>query len=79
MDDAKYERQQRAFHSARTSAVMAGAIAAFIAFIAFELGGFAIAEVAVWMFALALLAASGTYIAVYLVMARRLRQLAQMA
>lgn len=75
MDDATYERQQRAFHTARTSAVMAGAITAFIAFVAFKLGGFAIDEVAVWMFALALMAASGTYIGVYIAIAAKLRQL----
>lgn len=66
MDDEKYQRQRRAYHSARTSGALAGAITAFIAFCAFELAGFAIAETAVWMFALALMAASATFVAVYI-------------
>jgi hypothetical protein len=67
MDDETYAREQRAYHMARTSGLLAGAITAFIAFCAFELAGAEIAETATWMFALALMAASGTFAAVYFV------------
>lgn len=67
MDDHTYTLEQRAYQMSRTAGVLAGAITAFIAFCAFQLAGFNIVETAAWMFALALMAASGTFTAVYFV------------
>ncbi|UVI37217.1 hypothetical protein [Brevibacterium spongiae] len=67
MDDEKFTLEQRAYQMSRTSGLLAGAITAFIAFCAFQLAGFTIAETATWMFALALMATSGTFAAVYFV------------
>ncbi|MGC2940535.1 MULTISPECIES: hypothetical protein [unclassified Brevibacterium] len=67
MDDENSTIEQRAYEMSRTSGLLAGAITAFIAFCAFQIFGFTIAETATWMFALALMAASGTFAAVYFV------------
>lgn len=67
MDDENCARERRAYHMARTSGVLAGAITAFIAFCAFEIAGAEISETATWMFALALMAGSGTFAVTYFV------------
>jgi VIT1/CCC1 family predicted Fe2+/Mn2+ transporter len=74
MDEDTYELEQRACHQSRTSGVLAGAITAFIAFCAFELTGHPIAETATWMFALTLMAASGTFAVVYFVVRASLKK-----
>lgn len=67
MDDETYARDQHAYQLARTSGLLAGAITAFIAFCAFLLAGASIDMTATWMFALALMSASGTFAVVYFV------------
>ncbi|WP_166826238.1 hypothetical protein [Brevibacterium limosum] len=74
MDDEKHTIGQRAYQMSRTSGLLAGAITAFIAFCAFQIFGFTIVETATWMFALALMAASGTFAAVYFVGRSALRK-----
>ncbi|WP_167194680.1 hypothetical protein [Brevibacterium pigmentatum] len=74
MDDEKHSIDQRAYQMSRTSGLLAGAITAFIAFCAFQIFGFTIAETATWMFALGLMAASGTFAAVYFVGRSALRR-----
>ncbi|WP_413335975.1 hypothetical protein ACH82I_05210 [Brevibacterium sp. GP-SGM9] len=75
MDDEKYELDRRTYHSAKVSGVLAAAITAFLAFSVFELFGFEIVETATWMFALSLMAGSGTFVAVYIVTRSRQRNL----
>ena len=67
MDDHTYTLEQRADQMSRTAGLLAGAITALIAFCAFQSAGSSIVETATWMFALALMAASGTFTAVYVV------------
>ena len=66
-DDHTYTLEQRADQMSRTAGLLAGAITALIAFCAFQSAGSSIVETATWMFALALMAASGTFTAVYVV------------
>lgn len=75
MDDEKYELERRTYHSAKVSGALAAAITAFIAFCVFEIFGFEIAETATWMFALSLMAGSGTFVAAYIVTRARLKSL----
>lgn len=67
MDDRVYEKNQRVFQTARTAAVLTGAITAFITFAAFMIAGFGIQETAAWMFALSLMSASALFIVMHIV------------
>lgn len=74
MDDMVYEQNRGVFHRARSIAVLAGAIAAFITFCAFMLAGFGIQETAAWMFALSLMTASALFVVIYIVTNNSLRR-----
>ncbi|SDS97564.1 hypothetical protein SAMN04489752_3009 [Brevibacterium siliguriense] len=74
MDVEKHSIDQRAYQTSRASGLLAGALTAFIAFCTFQIFGFTIGETATWMFALGLMAASGTFATVYFVGRSALRR-----
>ncbi|MBM6590983.1 hypothetical protein [Brevibacterium sp. RIT 803] len=67
MDERIYENSQRAFQTARTAAVLTGAITAFITFAALMIAGFGIQDTVAWMFALSLMSASALFISMHIV------------
>ncbi|TSI16674.1 hypothetical protein [Brevibacterium aurantiacum] len=77
MDDRVYEKNQRVFQTARTAAVLTGAITAFITFAAFMIAGFGIQETAAWMFALSLMSASALFIVMHIVTTNELKKTQQ--
>ena len=74
MDEAKYEQHQRVYQIARTTAVLTGAITAFITFCAFQIAGFEIQETAAWMFALSLMTASAVFVVMHIVTTNSLKR-----
>lgn len=73
MDDTRYENNRQVYQIARSTAVLTGAITAFIAFCAFSLAGFEIQETVAWMFALSLMAASALFVFMYIVTTNQLK------
>ena len=66
MDDEKHTQSLRSYQMARTSAMIAGGIATFVAFAIFQIVGAWILETAAWMFALGAMTFSGTFVACYI-------------
>lgn len=74
MDDVNYENIKRVYQIARSTAVLTGAITAFISFCAFQIAGFEIQETAAWMFALSLMAASALFVFMYIITTNSLKK-----
>ena len=74
MDARVYEKNQQVFQTARTAAVLSGAITAFITFAAFMIAGFGIQETAAWMFALSLMSASALFVIMHIVTTNDLKR-----
>ena len=74
MDDRVYEKNQRVFQTARTAAVLSGAITAFITFASFMIAGFGFQETAAWMFALSLMSASALFVIMHIVTTNDLKR-----
>lgn len=67
MDDMVYEQNRRIYQIARSTAVLAAAITAFLTFAAFMIAGFEIQVTAAWMFALSLMTGSALFVVMYIV------------
>lgn len=74
MDDETYETDLRVFQKARTSAVLTGAITAFITFVAFMIAGFDIQVTAAWMFALSLMSGSALFVIMHILTTNDLKR-----
>lgn len=74
MDDTAYDKSRRVYQTAKATAVLTGAITAFITFVAFMIAGFPVQETATWMFALSLMSASALFVVMHFVTSNALKR-----